>query len=360
MKTSFVRSLGLLAAVTIVMIAPAHAQNVSLQTAPDGMPISGVNPLFHSGFGNVNGLGAGTTGTGLSVIATGVAGGVLYKTNYSFSVTAAGSNKRAVIKAFVSANFLHPSILQLRSCSPSSSCNAAGAFNTLSTNAAAPTEIIPVPGVGNGIATASLALFVSSANGSGTFAGSDTATITFVVYAYDSGNDTLTLNETDTLALDNPSANVQTALRLSMSMTPGGLTISPASDYSINFGSVNGLGIGPAAGLMTRSVTGGVLYSTSYQLQAAVSSFTNSSGTMGVYVSTDFAHPAILELRDSPDNSTFTAISKNSAAQTTLPSSIGSTNSQTRYLGVFVSNTNGPTAFSGADNARLTYTLTAP
>src|SRR5215471_19629844 len=121
MRTSFVRSLGFLAAVTIVMVAPAHAQNMSLLTAPGGTPISGANPLFHSGFGNVNGLGAGTQGTGLSVIATGVAGGVLYKTNYSFSVTAAGSNKRAVIKAFVSANFLHPSILQLKSCYPSSS-----------------------------------------------------------------------------------------------------------------------------------------------------------------------------------------------------------------------------------------------
>jgi hypothetical protein len=79
-----------------------------------------------------------------------------------------------------------------------------------------------------------------------------------------------------------------------------------------------------------------------------------------LYVSLDFVHPLILEARDAASpGGPYTAISKSSGSQTTLTSA-ASASSVTRYLGLFVKDSNGPTAFSGADSATLTYTLTAP
>jgi hypothetical protein len=333
---------------------------MSLQTAAGGFSITGSSPLFLSGFGNVNGLGIGTPHTGISVMTNGVAGGVLYTTSYNFSVTGAGFPKAAVIKAYVSTNFVHPSTLQLKSCYPAAACTSASSFVTLPAGAASAVDVVPLPGVHNGTTTAALALFVSNINGAGAFTGADIATITFVLYGYDSNDGTLTFQETDTLSLSNPTESVQTALQLSLATAPGGLTISPASDYAVNFGNVNGLGISPGAGLTSQPGAGGALYSTPYQVRPNFSGFITTSASVKVYVSTDFAHPAVLELRDSSNNSAFTPISKSSGTPTTLTSSANSGSTLTRYLGLFVSNANGPGTFNGTDNARLTYTFTAP
>jgi len=342
---------------------PACAQTLTITTAPGGFTVSGAHPNFNAGFGNVNGLGIGTPGTGVSLITSGVSGGALYTTQYNLVVAGAlglGLDA-AVLSAFVSSNFTHPPVLTVQSCYPAAACTSAASFTTLSTNSGAPTTIIAKPGVLNGTYTASLALLVSNVNGSGAFTGSDTATITFDVYAYSSIFNTLTFRESDTLTLNTPSENVQTAVQFLLASAPGGLGVTPATDFAMNFGNVNGLGIGPGAGLSTSSVAGGKLYATPYLVEPAFSSFASTTGTLKVYVSTNFAHPAQLQLQDSSAGSgPFTAISTLSGTQTAITSAASSGSNITRYLGLFVSNANGPTIFTGADNATLTYTLTVP
>jgi len=218
--------------------------------------------------------------------------------------------------------------------------------------------VIPAPGISsNSTVTASLALFVSNTNGASAFVGSDNATLTFNVY----DGSTMTLKHTQTLRLNNPNENVQTAVRLTLGTASGGLTISTASDYSTNFGNVNGIGIGPSTGLTVVSASGGKVYSTPYLIQPYFSSFTTTTASLKMYVSLDFVHPTILELRDSTSSGgTYTAISKSSGTQTSLTTTASSGTSLTRYLGLFVSSSNGATAFTGVDTATLTYTLTAP
>ena len=74
---------------------PAHAQNLTLQTASGGIAISGSKPAFSSGFGNVNGLGAGTPPAATTLITSGVSGGVLYATNIDLRFTGAGGSNSA-------------------------------------------------------------------------------------------------------------------------------------------------------------------------------------------------------------------------------------------------------------------------
>ena len=83
-----------------------------------------------------------------------------------------------------------------------------------------------------------------------------------------------------------------------------------------------------------------------------------------MYVSANFAHPALLQLQDSSTGASnnFSAISTNSAAasQTLISSTAVSKASLTRYLGLFVFALNGASAFVGADNAVITYTVIVP
>ena len=65
-------------------------------------------------------------------------------------------------------------------------------------------------------------------------------------------------------------------------------------------------------------------------------------------------------MRDTPDNSAFTAISKVPASPTTISSTAASGSALTRYLGMFVSTLNGAGAFTGSDNVVLTYTVLVP
>lgn len=344
----------LLAALGAVSTPAWGATTLKLQTAAGGVTISGAHPTFSASLGNVNGLGVGTPSAGVTLITAGVSGGALYTTPYNLNISGAPGGSTTSVTAYVSSNFAHPAILILESCPINTSCTTASSFSILSTNAGAPTTVIPTPGVGNNTTnTATLGLFVANTNGAGTFSGSDSAIITFK--ATNSGG------QTDTVTLGLNNETVQTAVRLLLATAPGGLTISPASDFSMNYGNVNGLGIGPAAGLTIVSASGGVIYSTPYLIKPSFSSFSSTTGSVKVYVSVDFVHPAILELRDAAaSGGPYTAISKSSGAQSSLTTTAASGSSLTRYLGLFVSNVNGPTAFTGSDSATLTYTLTVP
>ena len=353
--TVFLQRLSLLI-VAMLLVSPLARGTLTLQTGT-GIVIGGAHPNFTGTLGNVNGLGVGTPSAGVNVITTGVTGGVLYTTPYVLNMSGLPGGNSATVTAYVSTNFAHPAILNLYSCPINTSCTTFSSFTDLSTSPAAPTTVIPSPGVeNNSSSTAYLGLFVANTNGASAFTGANSATITFVATRVSNGS----TNDTVKLALNNET--VQNAVQLLMATASGlAITTGSGTDFAMNFGNVNGLGIAPPAGLTVTSVAGGVVYATSYFLQPTFSSFTSTTGTLKAYVSTDFANDTVLQL----DTATaiggpFTAISKTSAAQTMLTSSAASGTNFTGYLGLFVSNVNGTGAFNGADSAILTYTLTVP
>jgi hypothetical protein len=198
--------------------------------------------------------------------------------------------------------------------------------------------------------TAGLAIFVPENNGAGAWSGADTAAITLRAYDFENG----TLIDTVVLSLNNPNETLQTAVRLNLATATGGVTISPASDYSLGFGNVNALGIGPGAGLVTVSASGGIVYATPYNLLPVFSGINTLTCSISVHVSTDFVQDS------SASGGPYSAISKNAGAPTSITTTAANRSTTTRYLGLFVSNINGASAFTGADSATLTYTLTVP
>ena len=335
---------------------PVWGQKLALQTAAGGITISGNSPNYTSGFGAVNGLGVGTLPSGWSVITAGVAGGVLYVTPFNNVVSNVNSDLQ-VLSSYVQTNFNHPSQLILEICGPFSSCGNAANYTPISLSPATGTDYVTSPGVGNGTYTAYLGLFVSNADGAGLYTGSDSAKVVFGTFNSSNGH----LNQTANLTLNSPNVNLQTAVQLSLATSGGGLTISPGSDFSAVFGNVNAMGIAPGAGLFVSSVSGGVVYGTPYLLQPAFSTFSSTTATLTAYVSADFGHPGILELRDAgTSGGPYSAVSKVSGSPTTLATSVSSGSAVIRYLGLFISNVNGGTSYRGADNATLTCTLTVP
>lgn len=342
-------------AITVFIMAQGIARGGTVALTLSGATINGTSPSYSTGFGAVNGLGVGTPGAGITVMTSGVSGGALYSLNYNLTISGEPAPHTATVTAYVSTNFSKPTILILETCYPSSACSGASGFATLSTIPASPTPVIPSPGVSDGTYTASLGLFVASANGASS-SGSDSATITFVATDTSNGK-----TSTVTLALNNPSENIQTAVGLQLATATGGLPVSPGADFAMNFGNVNGIGVGPGVGLSVVPAAGGVIYSTPYLIQPSFSGFSSTTASVEVYVSVGFAHPTILQLEDAAaSGGPYSAISTSSAPQTSITASSTTGSSLTRYLGLFVSSVNGPTAFTGSDNATLTYTLTVP
>ncbi|HYL93766.1 MAG TPA: hypothetical protein VEW69_11495 [Alphaproteobacteria bacterium] len=302
----------------------------------------------------MNALGIGPAVAGATIIQ--LNNGALYYSPYTLTVSGAGAQK-VIVTAHVGSNFTHGTALVVESCPSNLSCDSAGQYSAMSTNAGAETTVVPAPGIGNQSVIAGIAIFIPDNNGGSAFSGGDAARIILTLRA---ANDNSAL-ATAELRLDAPDQKVQSALRLNLATAPGGLTVAPAADFSMSFGNVNGLGIGPAAGLTTVGAAGGIIYSTPYLLQPAFSDFTSTTASINVYVSSDFAHPASLQLDDGgASGGPYNAISKIAGTPTVITTTAANRSSITRYLGLFVSNISGPTAYAGSDNAQLTFTLTVP
>lgn len=351
---NFVR---LIPALLLLGSAPlALAQNIgNIQAAPGGIAVSGPKNNRRSSFGTVNGLGIGAPTAGATVIST--TGGVLYTSPINLQIGGAGLGNPAVVGVFVSNNFTQSALLQVFSCR--SGCTSAANYTPISlvSGLANDTPVIPSPGVTtNQTVTVFVGIFVSNQNGaaaapSGT---TDSAQITYQTFDGATGQ----LRDTDRLNFNNPNETIQTAVQLTLGSATGGLTLSPATDYAADFGFVNGLGIGPAAGLITVPVPGGTVYSTPYLLQPQFSDFSSSNATIKVALTSNFAHPAILQLDDSASSGgPFTQIT---TTPFTITSSANSFGSITRFLGLFVSNANGAGIFTGSDTATLNFTMTVP
>jgi hypothetical protein len=327
------------------------ATNLTLSQATGGVPLSGTGPYLTQ-FGTMNALGIGTPATGVHVIT--LTNGALYYTPYTLTSSVNG-NHTLTISAVIKNNFtVGAAAMVLESCPSNSACTTSGAFSAMSTT----TSVTVMPGTANNNApitvTAALGIFVPDNDGANAFAGTDTASITLTLL--DENNNKIATAEID---LNSPTGEtVQTAVQLTLGTATGGLTISPSADYAANYGNVNGLGIGPGAGLTTTSVAGGTVYVTPYLLNPVFTDFSSTAATIKVALTSNFAHPTILQLDDSSaSGGPFTQITNTALTITTTGADRSSI---TRFLGLFVSNTNGAGAFTGSDTATLTFTMTVP
>lgn len=150
------------------------------------------------------------------------------------------------------------------------------------------------------------------------------------------------------------SATVQTAVQLNISTGAGGATVSGSNAtglFSVNFGNVNGLGLGtPAAGVSVVSDASGALYKTPINLTPVYSGFTTETAT--IEVEQDAAGDTALAREGN------SSISSASTVSTSTPASVASGAASgaaiERYVGVYVSRTEA----AGAKSATLIYTIT--
>lgn len=335
------------------MLPTATAQTLTLSTATGGLTIAGAGAAFTATFGNMNGLGAGTIPTGLTAVP--MSNGTLYYTPINMRVSALGGAARsASVTGYVSTN-AHTAALVGYACPYPLACTTSGNYSALSTSAAAPSTIITSL-LQNSTVTVGVAFFLPDNDGATAYTGTSNVVFTF------------TIKNLTTLATKNVtftmSTTVQTAVQLKLGTATGGATVvatGSTPDFTMAFGNVNALGIGPGTGFTTTTVAGGIVYHTPYTLNPAFSAFTSTTSSIKVYVSTNFAHPAVLTLDDSSaTGGPYNAISTAVGAQTSLTTTAADRSSITRYLGLFVSNVNGATAYNGADSATLTFTLTVP
>jgi hypothetical protein len=352
-------ALVILAIAAIALTKPVVAQQgvLTVSAAPGGIALAGGGGGTLSGqFGTMNALGIGTPGAGVTVIP--LNNGALYITHYQINISGLPNPHQGAVTAFVNSNFTHPTALIMQSCPSSSTCNASGNFSAMSLTAGAPTTVIAAPGISNQTVTVGLGIFVPDNNGAASFTGVDTARITLTATDTTNNKNFATAE----IRLDTPvGETVQNAVRLTLATATGGLTVTPGTDFSMNFGRVNGLGFSPGAGLTTVAAAGGVVYSTPYLLQPAFSAFRSTTATIKTFVSSPFAHPTILILRDAAASAgPYNNIGATAGTATQITNTAPNRSSITRFLGLFVSNTNGATAFQGSDSATLTFTMTVP
>jgi len=171
-----------------------------------------------------------------------------------------------------------------------------------------------------------------------------------------------TANGTNTVAPTmKVSATVQSAVSLTLATGTSGCAISAGSgtDYQMSFGNVNGSGVGtPTCGVLVTSTASNATYATTYQLTPSFSGQAATTGpTVVVTQSSAFAHPTVLSLGEAATTAgPFTTIpATGSAISISAPTSGTAIN---RAMSLVVTSVNGGSAFTGSDNATVTFTLT--
>jgi hypothetical protein len=150
------------------------------------------------------------------------------------------------------------------------------------------------------------------------------------------------------------SATVQTAVQLNISTGAGGATVSGSNStglFSLNFGNVNGLGLGtPAAGVSVVADASGALYKTPINLTPIYSGFTTETAT--IEVEQDAAGDTALAREGN------SSISASSTVSTSTPASVASGAASgvaiERYVGMYAARSEA----AGAKSATLIYTIT--
>jgi hypothetical protein len=168
-------------------------------------------------------------------------------------------------------------------------------------------------------------------------------------------------------------ANVQKAIRLTLSTGSAAVTHCAVvnnggnPDYTMNFGTVDALGINTGNCNLFAPATPGVsnaIYWSDYNLTPVFTGQSATTSTITAQVTTDFGAPHnVFIVRDSANSNAvpasaaaFTAMGTGSAD--TIVTNPTSGTAVTRYIGVAVTPANGATVLTGAQSATVTFTLT--
>jgi hypothetical protein len=183
-------------------------------------------------------------------------------------------------------------------------------------------------------------------------------------------------NSTTVAPTLNVTVNVQKAVSLTLATgTTGGIshcTVTAAGgspDYTMNFGTVDALGINAGNCNKFNPATPGTndaIYWTDYQILPVYTTHQTYSGTtVTAQVTTDFAAPHnIFIVRDSANSSTVPAGAGSmtamgvASADTIGAAGVVSGTTLTRFIGVEVKPTNSATVLQGSQTATVTFTLT--
>jgi type 1 fimbria pilin len=172
------------------------------------------------------------------------------------------------------------------------------------------------------------------------------------------------------------SANVQTAVQLTLSTgtvaaAHCAVAAGSGTDYSMNFGNVDGLGINGGNCNKFAPTTPGVsnaVYWSDYTLTPVFSSQSVSTNTITAKVTTTFGGVAngttnLIVVRDTANSATLPASAASfsnvgSASADTIATNAANGTAITRYIGIAVTPANGAGILTGNQSATVTFTLT--
>ena len=171
-------------------------------------------------------------------------------------------------------------------------------------------------------------------------------------------------------------ANVQKAVQLTLSTgtvaaTHCAVAAGTGTDYSMNFGTVDGLGINAGNCNKFAPTTPGVsnaVYWSDYQLTPVFSSQSVTTNTITAQVTTTFGGVAngtsnLIIVRDTANSSTLPTgagsfSNMGSASADTIATNAANGTAITRYIGIAVTPANGASVLTGTQSATVTFTLT--
>ena len=172
------------------------------------------------------------------------------------------------------------------------------------------------------------------------------------------------------------SANVQKAVQLTLATgtvaaAHCAVAAGSGTDYSMNFGTVDGLGINAGNCNKFSPTTPGVtnaIYWSDYQLTPVFSSQSVSTNTITAQVTTTFGGVAngtsnLIIVRDTANSATLPASAASfsnmgSASADTIATNAANGTAITRYIGIAVTPANGASVLTGNQSATVTFTLT--
>jgi len=168
------------------------------------------------------------------------------------------------------------------------------------------------------------------------------------------------------------SATIQKAVRLTLSTGTAAVTHCAVvnnggnPDYTMNFGTVDALGINVGnCNLFGPTVPGvdSAIYWSDYNLTPIFTGQSVSTNTITAQVTTNFTAANAAIVRDSANSSTvptgaaqFTAMGV--ATADTIATNAANGTALTRFIGVAIAPTNGAGTLTGAQSATVTFTLT--
>ena len=165
-------------------------------------------------------------------------------------------------------------------------------------------------------------------------------------------NSSLTLN-----------ATAETAITLTISTGSGGANVSQGGEgqYFVDFGEVNGLGIGtPSNGVSVNVGGGGATYTTPITVTPTFSGFSETTATVKVYQDAGASGMSQSAAREGANAASVSSVPSSSEAANIVASEASNGAGITRYVGVFVSNANGGSAVNGSLAPVFVYSVSVP